>query len=263
MKSMTSLTMDNYLFSGETIDEVCVLTFKEMPLLHVMNLEAKETLLHYLERIADNKDINVLLIKGASEKMDRATYIGYYQKMINSDVNMLPLARMYNAVNQFILQLADLNKMVIHADSGNTILLHMNVSLACDYRIVADNTIYQNPNIELGVVPKGGSVYFLSKMLGTAATAKLLLSGEDFTAAQAHQLGIVDKVVPLKDLGRIALETAQSYAKLPLGYAIGIKKLLSFDLKELENYLEFESELLQRLIQLGQLHSSSSLDTNL
>jgi len=53
------------------------------------------------------------------------------------------------------LKLVNLNKLVVHAGSGNVILLYMNLSLACDYRIVADNTVYQNPNIELDVVPNG------------------------------------------------------------------------------------------------------------
>ena len=122
------------------------------------------------------------------------------------------------------------------------------IGFACDYRIVADDTVYQNPNIELDVVPKGGSVYFLSKMLGTSTAAKMLYSREDINAVQAHQLGIVDKVVPLADLDRLALETAESYARLPSGYAIGIKHLLNYDLKELKRHLEFENKLLHDLL---------------
>ena len=156
--------------------------------------------------------------------MRRAEYIAFYKNLLRSGFAQKSLSRMYNAINQFILMLRDLNKMVIHADSGNVILLFMNISLACDYRIVADNTVYQNPNIELGVVPEGGSVFFLSKMLGAVTASRILLSGEDVTAIQAHQLGIVDKVVPLEYLDRMALETARSYAQLPSGYSSRISK---------------------------------------
>jgi len=195
--------------------------------------------------------------------MERDEYISYYRKIIASTVDQLLIERMYNAINQFILQLVDLNKMVIHADSGNVIQLFMNISLACDYRIVADNTVYQNPNFELNVAPKGGSVFFLSKMLGSANASRILLSEEDVTAVQAHKLGIVDKVVPLEDLDRIALETAQDFVRLPSGYCIGIKKLLNFDIKELSNYLEFESGLLRRLIRSCHLHNFGRLDGTL
>jgi len=249
MKKITALTMDHYLFSGEVEGEISTLTFKDIPMSNVTDIAAKETLFNYLESVSSDEDIKVLLIKGAPVKMTSEEYINFYRKLITSDVNLLPLERMYNAINQFIMKLADLDKIVIHVDSGNVILLFMNISLACDYRIVADNTIYKNPSIELNVVPKGGGVFFLSKMLGSVAASRILYSGEDITADQAYQMSIVDQVVPLKDLEQKALEKAQRFVQLPCGYAVGIKKLLNFDLKELNRYLEFESELLRRLVQ--------------
>ena len=246
MENKTALTVDHYLFSGKTISEICILTFKKTPLLHIADLEAKEVLFNYLEHISCHDQTKILLIKNASVKMDRTEYIRYYLKMIESGGDLMLLERMFSAINQFILKLVGLNKLVIHADSGNVILLYMNISLACDYRIVADNTVYQNPNVELNMAPKGGGVFFLSKMLGTAIASRLLLSNEEIPALEAHQLGIIDKVVPLKDLDRVALETAQSYARLPSGYAIGIKRLLNFGIKELECCLEYENRLLRR-----------------
>lgn len=260
---MTALTMDHYLFSAETAGEISILTFKKMPLLHVTDLKAKEALFDYLKLISSHDDIKVLLIKSSPLKMERTEYISYYRKMIVSDIDRISLERMHNAVNQFIFQLVNLNKTVVHVDSGNVILLFMNIGLACDHRIVADNTVYQNPDIELDVVPKGGSVFFLSKMLGTVTASRILLSGEDVTAVQAHQMGIVDKVVPLEDLDRIALETAQGYARLQSGYSIGIKKLFNFYLKELGPYLKFETELLHRQVITCDLHDFGILDENL
>jgi 2-(1,2-epoxy-1,2-dihydrophenyl)acetyl-CoA isomerase len=248
MSRKTGLTMDHYLFSGEVEGEISILTFKEIPTSHVTDIAAKEKLFDYLELVSSHQDIKVLLIKNAPVKMTSEEYINFYRKLITTDVNLFPLERMYNAINQFILKLANLDKIVIHVDSGNVILLFMNISLACDYRIVAENTIYKNPSIVLNVVPKGGGVFFLSKMLGSVAASRILYSGEDITAIQAHRLNIVDQVVPLKKLERKALEKAQRFAQLPCGYSVGIKKLLNFDIKELSNYLEFENELLRRLI---------------
>ncbi len=79
------------------------------------------------------------------------------------------------------------------------------------------------------------------------------------TAVQAQQLGIVDKVVPLEDFDRMALEIAQEYAQFPSSYAIGIKKLLNFNLKELGQYLQFEDDLLRRQIHSCHLHNFGRL----
>ena len=223
---------------------------------NITDISVTEALFDYLDLVACCDEIKVLLIKEAPTKMIRAEYIAFYKDMIKHDFDQMPLERMYNAISQFILKLVDLNKMVIHVDSGKVILLFMNIGLACDYRIVANNTVYQNPNIELGLVPKGGSVFFLAKMLGTVTASRILLCGEDVGAAKALQLGIVDKVVPLEDLDRMALETARSYARLPSGYSIGIKKLLNFGIKELCHYLEFENQLLRSQVRSCQLQNS-------
>jgi len=247
MKDLADLSIDHPLFSGEVVGEICILTFKEMPLLHVTELESKEALFDYLDLVSCHDNIKALLIKSAPVKMERNEYIEFYQKKIAVGADRISFERMFNAVNQCILKLAGLNKMVIHVDRGNVILLYMNISLACDYRIIADNTVYQNPNYELGVMPTGGTIFFLSKVLGSIATSRLLLSGKDITATQAQELGIVDKVVPLADLDRLALETAQTYSSLPSGYCLGIKKLLNSDIKELSNYLEYENQLFRKL----------------
>jgi len=61
-------------------------------------------------------------------------------------------------------------------------------------------------------------------------------------------------------LCRYAPGASRVYAQLPSGYAIGIKKLLNYDLKELNHYLEFENKLLRRQIRSCHLHSFGRLD---
>jgi 2-(1,2-epoxy-1,2-dihydrophenyl)acetyl-CoA isomerase len=247
VNSFENLFVDNPLFSGEVIDEICVLAFKDMPLLHTSDLEAKEVLLNYLKLLSGYDKIKVLLLKSATVKMERLEYIEFYRKKTAPDASRGSFERMVNAINQFIVELAGLNKMVIYVDKGNVILVHMNIGLVCDYRIVADNTVYQNPNYDLGVMPTGGSIFLLSKRLGIANTSKILFSGQDITPTQAQKLGIVDEVVPLVDLDRLAFETAQSYARLPYSYSVGIKKLLNFDHMNFSIFLEYENRLFRQL----------------
>ena len=136
MKEITALTMDHYLFSGEKIGNIAILTFKKMPLLHITDLCAKEMLLNYLDLIANDDKIKVLLIRNTPEKMGCFEYVKYYRNIISSsEVDRKSLERAHNAINQFILKLVNLNTMTIHVDSGNVILLFLNISLACHYRI--------------------------------------------------------------------------------------------------------------------------------
>ena len=87
--------------------------------------------------------------------MKRDEYIAFYKKIMGTGAMKTELERLYNGVSQFIMNLVGLNKIVVRADSGEVIMMFMHIGLACDYRIVADNTVFQNPNIELGVVSQG------------------------------------------------------------------------------------------------------------
>lgn len=245
---ISKLTVDREMFSGKKIDDIAVISFRDKPLLQTINLNAKKELFDYLDLVAECNEVKVLLIRESPSKMKRDEYITFYKKMIGSGAVKTELARLYNGVSQFIMKLVALNKMVVRADSGDVILLFMHIGLACDYRIVADNTVFQNPNIELGVVPKGGSTFLLSKMMGACTASKILFSPQDIDANEARRLGIVDEVVPLKDLDGAALERARSFARIPTGYSVGVKKLLNYDIKELANFLEFENNLLKNSV---------------
>ena len=256
--NISKLNVEQEMFSGKKIDDIAVITFRAKPLLQTVNLTAKKALFDYVDLVAACDDVKVLLIKEASTKMNRDEYVAFYKNMMGSGSIKTELERLYNGVSQFIMSLVGLNKMVVRADSGDVIFLFMNIGLACDYRIVADNTIFQNPNIELGVVPKGGSTFLLSKMVGGATASKLLFSSRDIDAEEARHLGIVDEVVPLKELDIAALERARSFARIPSGYAVGVKKLLNYDIKELANFLEYENEMLRKLVGSCKLGRESS-----
>jgi 2-(1,2-epoxy-1,2-dihydrophenyl)acetyl-CoA isomerase len=155
---------------------------------------------------------------------------------------------MCNFFDQFLLKIVGLNKVIVHADSGHVIPLFLNLSLACDYRIVATHTIYQKPYFELGLLPKGGGPFFLCNLLGNCKARKILMSDEDINALEALELGIVDQVVPYNILEESALQMAQRLAKMPTRSLAGIKRLINYSMKDLKDYLSFESqELLKTL----------------
>ena len=83
------------------------------------------------------------------------------------------------------------------------------MSLACDFRIVATDTIFRKPYFELETLPKGGGAFFLCKMLGYSKAKQLLMSEKDINALEALEFGIVDQVVLYSKLEETAIQMAQ------------------------------------------------------
>ena len=179
----------------------------------------------------------MVVLIGSPEKIKRQAMIEFLGELACSEKSFNQIARIYNAINQLILFLRSLNKIVIHADSGEVLSLFLNLSLACDYRIIGDRTIFQYPTQELGLVPKGGGIFFLSRTIGTAKTLELMLSGRDITAREALDLGIVDKVVPSDSIENSVLEIAGDIAQKPLSLISATKKLVVSSSENLATFL--------------------------
>jgi enoyl-CoA hydratase/carnithine racemase len=85
-------------------------------------------------------------------------------------------------------------------------------------------------------------------MVGISKAYEILLCEKDITADQALELGLVDKVVPFDELRETALRVAQDFARKPRRSIAGAKKLLNYSIKELEEYLDFETRELGNII---------------
>jgi 2-(1,2-epoxy-1,2-dihydrophenyl)acetyl-CoA isomerase len=248
MKKVSNFEVDYHFFSGEREKDIVWIRFKENLIQRATHLEAKNLLFDYLDRIAKSDEIKVLIITGSPRKVGREDYIRFYRQLLQVDFDAKDLARLYNAVNQFVLKIVGFGKPIVHADSGKVISLYMNISLACDYRIIGDNSIFQKPYLDLGLIPKGGGAFFLSRLLGFSKALEILLSEKDITADEALKLGIVDKIVPLGQLKEEARKIARDFAGKPIHTLSGIKRLLRCCMRDLEDCLICENELLLQMV---------------
>jgi 2-(1,2-epoxy-1,2-dihydrophenyl)acetyl-CoA isomerase len=239
-----TLISENQLFSAEHIEDMAIVRLKGGLIRHLTNLNIKEQWFEYLHDIRIDKQIKVVLIMGNPEKPKRKEMFTFLCDLANSPSCTFEVTRVYNAINQLILFIRSMDKLVIHADSGQVLSMFLNLSLACDYRIISDKTVFQYPTQELGLVPKGGGIYFMSRMMGPGKTLEIMLSGRDISAAEALQLGMVDRVVPQESFEDEALAIARMIAQKPVSLIRGIKKLLVASAGELSAFLEKENSLL-------------------
>jgi 2-(1,2-epoxy-1,2-dihydrophenyl)acetyl-CoA isomerase len=138
--------------------------------------------------------------------------------------------------------------------------LFLNISLACDFRIVAEDTVFQNPYLDLGLIPKGGSAFFLCRILGHSKACKLLMLGEEIWAEQALTLGMVDEVVAVDRLEERAIEFARRLVQKSAVTLSGIKRLLNYFTKDLKDYLDFENQELMKIVGSSEFSADSPIE---
>ena len=235
-------------FTAERLNEIVMLRLKENLLFRATDLSVRDKVLDYLDGVSRTDSIKVVVIISSPEARGSEEYFDFYHRVLTSKFDDKDFHRLHNVFTQIILRIVDLNKIVVHANSGKVISLFLNFSLACDYRIVADDTVFQNPYFKLGLVPIGGGAFFLSRRLGRSKALEILLSDKDITADEAKKLGFVDKVVAPEKLEKTALNTARRFAQKPARSLAGLKKLINYSIIDLKDYMAIEYQELIKAI---------------
>lgn len=151
-------------------------------------------------------EIRVAIISGAG---DRAFCAG-------SDLNALSEFEDFWAWRNredYIANILSIRKPCIAATKGWALGGGLEIALACDLRVAADSTVFSAPEVTLGWAGAGGAAQHLTRLAGYGHALRLLLTGDRFTAEEAHALGIVEYLCESGEELAKARQIAESIAR--------------------------------------------------
>jgi len=152
------------------------------------------------------------------------------------------LDSLHRRYNPIIRAMRSLPKLIICRLNGVAAGAGCSLALACDMIIASEDATLIEVFVNIGLVPDSGSSYFLPRLIGYSKAFELCAMGNKVKAAEAHGLGIINKVVPAAQLDSAVSELANHFAKAPTK-AIGIiKKMLNKSTTStLDEMLEYEA----------------------
>ena len=101
-------------------------------------------------------------------------------------------------------------KPLIAAINGFALAGGLELALACDIRVAADNARFGQPEVRWAIIPGAGGTQRLPRAIGISAALELILSGRQIDAAEALRLGLVHRVVAPGEALAEARRTAES-----------------------------------------------------
>jgi len=215
------LEKDNYL---------AILTINRPKALNALN---KDTLLEIkavIEDVSNDPAITVLIITGSGDRAFVAgADIAYMQ---NFNVRE---GRGFAQLGQEVFRMLELmEKPVIAAVNGFALGGGCEFSLACDIRLAAENAVFGQPEVALGVTPGYGGTQRLPRLIGEGRAKELIYSSNNINAEEAYRVGLVNHVYPASELMAEAKKLAAKISKqapLAVGYSkTAIGKGLQVDL---------------------------------
>ena len=111
--------------------------------------------------------------------------------------------------------LENLPQITIAAVNGYALGGGMELAMAAEFRLAADNATFGQPEIQLGIIPGGGGTQRLPRLVGVTRAKEIIYTGRHVKAEEALDIGLVSEVHPDDDLYDAALEMAARYAAGP------------------------------------------------
>ena len=117
-------------------------------------------------------------------------------------------------------------KPVIAKLQGYAFGVGLELALACDFRIAADDVELALPEVKLGMIPGSGGTQRLVRLIGLARAKDAIMRGRRIGAEEALVLGLVTRVVPAAELDAAVDELVAELAELsPLALALAKRVL--------------------------------------
>ena len=146
------------------------------------------------------------------------------------------------ALEQACRDLEAIPKVTIAAIEGFALGGGIEVALACDLRVAAQNAKLGLPEIRLGIIPGSGGTQRLPRLIGLARARQMVFSGDPVSADRALESGLVDAVSLPSEAYAHASRWAESYAAGPSLALAAAKRALAAADRPLEVGLRVERE---------------------
>ena len=178
-------------------DGVAKITINRPPL-NVLNVETIKEIISALENANVDRDLYVVIITGAGERAFSA----------GVDISAHLPDKVDKTLGQFhkIFHLLTAhNKPTIAVVNGIALGGGCELAIACDMIIASDKAKFGQPEIKVGAIPTVAAA-LLPKLIGRKQALELIFTGDTISAAEAKQMGLVNKVVPAEKLAEAVEE---------------------------------------------------------
>ena len=205
----TDANADGPVLLAEDLGPVRRLTLNRPASLNALSGELMDALDEAFAAAADDDEVRVVILRGAG----RAFCAGYDLKQ-DAEEGTKDAAEWHRELDRDtrrLLRIVELPKPVIASVHSYCLAGGMDLMLACDLALAAEDAIFGYVDIRFG---SGIVSMFLPWIVGVRAAKELVFTGEDrFPATEAHRIGLVNRVVPRDELDDATLALAGEIAR--------------------------------------------------
>ncbi len=205
------------LFEKRT-DHIALVTLNRPEARNAINDEVAKLMDSYVKQIEADNDIRVVVLTGAGEIAFSA---GADLKLISQGRGS-ELGTPDGGFGGFVYQKKD--KPWIAAVGGFALAGGLEFALTCDMIVASERAVFGLPEVTRGIIAAAGGMYRLPRVLPRAIALEIMATGGRFSAEQALQYGMINRLVPHEKLMDEAFALAETIAvNAPLAVVESLK----------------------------------------
>ncbi|MBN2588365.1 MAG: hypothetical protein JXA96_00765 [Sedimentisphaerales bacterium] len=246
---MTHIPLDHEtnFFKACQHGSVLQINLKEFQANWIIKIDDLCDYLSFLDLVTIHEDVKVvLLFHQLGKTFENINYFKIVDSLKQKQISVDVLQKFFEIMDKYILFIVKSDKFFVDVHAGNMILDFFMMSFACDYRILADNTILKNLCVPMGIIPKGTCVFLMRKIFNTTAYS-LLLTNTHHKAYDLLRSGLVNQVVEYNKLENKALEVAKDFAARPSASLTAVKQIMNNSFNQLNDSLQIEDKQILRI----------------
>ncbi|ATW50367.1 2-cyclohexenylcarbonyl CoA isomerase [Streptomyces peucetius] len=232
----------------DVTDGLATITINRPEAMNAMNVDAKVALRDAAQAAAADGAVRAVLLTAAGGKafcvgQDLKEHVSLLaaDRESGSGQTMSTVREHYNPI---VRALTGMPKPVVAGVNGVAAGAGLGFALAADYRVVADTAKFTTSFAGVALTADSGVSWTLPRLIGQSRAADLLLFPRSFSAQEALEWGIANKLVPADELAAEAAAVARTLADGPtLAYA-ALKESMAYGAdRSLSEALDKEDEL--------------------
>jgi 2-(1,2-epoxy-1,2-dihydrophenyl)acetyl-CoA isomerase len=226
-KSSTPAGSNSAVLLLDVTDGVATVTLNRPEVMNALDIATKQMLLATLRKVAEDPAVRCVVLTGTGRAFcvgqDLREHIALLSRQDESLWSTVP--EHYNPIVEL---LSTMNKPVIAAINGVAAGAGASFAFAADLRVMVDTGGFNLAFAGIALSCDSGASWTLPRLIGTARAKELLMFPRTVPAAEALELGMVNRVVSAEDLPAVVGELARTLAAGPtLAYG-SIRRSVAF-----------------------------------
>ena len=198
-------------------NSIGILTLNTPEKINALSLQKILEMIHVLEKIASDDSIRVIVLKANGNNFCAGHDLS---EMV--DQGTKEYKRLFDQCTRMMMMLHEIPQPVICAVQGIATAAGCQLAAWCDLIVAADNARFSTPGVKIGLFCTTPMVA-ITRAIGRKASMEMLLTGRDFFATEAKELGLINRVVPLEKLDVEAMKLAEEISQAS-SFALAVGK---------------------------------------